>query len=193
MIPLNSEPYSESDTPTTTNEPSYGPNTKSIMELLSTGPYFIHATMLANAVKTDMKMYKRGNNQAIVMSMAGQSMRMVFRDDHIYVIIDSQRMIIKAPIEGARTHGMVDTDDLVFIESGTARFDGRRRTFDEYRVGEERIQYFVDGDNFLGMRVFSGGRAIADMVVITMNSRVPNMMFDIPSNYTISEASLDFN
>ena len=169
------------------SEPTFGPLTEPILRMMESERFHISATLMANANTTDISIYQRGTNQAMTMTVAGQQMRMVIRDGIAHVIVPSQRMILTAPAEEADTAGLVDISQLRFVEVGTARFEGRRRTYEEYTLGEERIQYFIDGERFLGMRIFEGRRVVADIVVKEFNQRVPSHVFDIPTNFTVRE------
>ena len=169
------------------SEPTFGPLTEPFLRMMESERFHISATLMANATTTDISIYQRGENRAMVMTVAGQRMRMVVRDGIAHIIVDSQRMILTAPADEADTAGLVDISQLRFVEEGTARFGGRRRTYEEYTIGEERIQYFVDGERFLGMRIFEGRRAVAEIMVNEFNQRVPNHVFDIPTNFTVRE------
>jgi len=168
-------------------EPRFGPLTEPFFNQMMSDRFHISGTMLANANTTEISIYRRGNNFAQVLTVQGQRIRMVMRDGYVNIIVDSQRSILRSPIGETDIGGATDFSELVFVESGTARFSGRRRDFEEYTFGGQRIQYFVDGDRLLGWRMFEGRNATAEMMIREMNQRIPGTIFDIPAGFTVRE------
>jgi hypothetical protein len=165
------------------SEPTWGPKTESLIKMITEGTCYIKATVIASAEKVDVELYKRGNNIAIVQSQGGRSIRIVLRDGKTYVVVDFMRTVYVQDTDQAHGHGFLGLDNMTFVESGTARFGGKRLPYDEYLSDGERVQFFVDRDKLAGIRNFEGGRAASDMVFIEMNTRVPNAIFAIPSDY----------
>ena len=173
-------------TVTLSGETRFGELTEPFLTIIENGTYRIKATVVA-IERQDMEFFKRGNNSAIQTSAQGTSIRIVLRDDMAHLIVDSQKMMIVAPIGDEGSSNFIDTEKLTFVETGQARFDGRRLPYDEYTIDDNKIQIFVNKDKLAGIRTFTSEKESQDLVVLEFDRRVPNMMFSIPTGYTVHE------
>jgi hypothetical protein len=174
---------------------SFGPLTEPHLRMMQGHSWHMKITTFQNAQTLTIDMYKRGDMFAQEVHYEGRAFRTVIRDGKLHVIIDPLKTVY---IQDLGDRGAMDlaSAKMSFVESGEERFDGRRRTFEEYSDGENRVRYYVDKDKLVGIRQFDDKGKATDIVVVELDRRVPNVKFSIPANYEIkdmSEAEDDFD
>ena len=166
---------------------TYGPKTENIMKIYESGTFQMKATMRAEDESVELEMYVKDNMIAMIMSAGPERMRVVQRDNKSYIINDRERQIVIAPVEDEAVHGIVDTEEIRFISSGTANFNGKNYTYEEYLSDADRMLFFVDGNKLVGIRTIAAEVGTVDMVVHSFESFVPEVAFQIPTGYEVHD------
>ena len=166
---------------------TYGPKTESIMKVYESGTFQMKATMQADGESVELEMYVKNNMIAMIMSSGSERMRIVQRDTKSYMINDHDRQIVIAPVEAEAVHGVIDTEEIRFINSGTANFNGKNQTYEEYLSDSDRMLFFIDGSRLTGIRTIAAEVGTVDMVVHSFDNFVPEIAFQIPTGYEIHD------
>jgi len=117
----------------------------------------------------------------------GMSYRSIKRDNKVYVINDQAKTVMVMPISassGNTPEEPVRTDGMLLTSSGIAQFNGKNLPYEEYSStgSDVKIQLFLDGKKLAGIRTISGKTTI-DMIILALDQKVPNSVFEIPVGY----------
>lgn len=153
-------------------------------KLFSGGVYHMKAKIIGgDGTKSTMETYCKGGMTATVMEMDGQSTRMIFRDDTIYIIMDAEKSYMQMPAQASRSQPVVDTAGKISSGSGTDEFNGKKLRYEEYKDSDgNRTRMFFDGKELAGMRNTGEGYTV-DVVVLLLDQKVPDDVFKIPAGY----------
>ncbi|MGM0396823.1 MAG: hypothetical protein ACQEP4_07175 [Bacillota bacterium] len=134
-----------------------------------------------------------GDNFATVFDSELAKSTTVQKDGKLYMVMHEQKMVMVFPedtdqaSEFTEVEGEVlDTDEMVYSESGTAEFMGESRRFEEYALGEGTMRYFFDDNNLVGIEISSEG-LLSQWVIEEITDSVDTSLFEIPKDYTIFE------
>ena len=173
--------------------------TAEIFKIFKSGTY--HAKMLFPEQK-DVEVYQKGdsydqyvwlyNNDTIgYFEIDGKhviSTRIVVKNSKRYIISNSNKKIYVQDYEEKPIDGIgFDTTKLTFISEGFGEFNGMTCKYDEYAVCDtngkdtgERYLFFMDGDEFKGIRFKDSDGDNDDIVVYLFDTNVPDSVFDLP-------------
>jgi hypothetical protein len=151
--------------------------------MFSSGTYHMKAKMTGGGMETTVETYTKDGMMATILEAAGQKSRMIFRDNAMHIINDEDKTVMSLPSMGNATEEAVKTDGMILTSSGTAMFDGKNLSYEEYSDEEgNRVQYFLDGNKLAGIRNIMSEGTI-DVVILVLDQNVPASVFDIPSSY----------
>ena len=168
---------------------SAGGRTDAFFKMFSSGNYHMKAQMLGGEVdESTIETYVKDDRMASVISAAGEATRIIIRDNKTYIIIDSARMVIVAPLDNSSETGRIETEGMRFTGSGTAIFAGKSLPYEEYSSPDGiEAQYFLDGNRLAGIRNIVDREGTIDIVILELDQNVPNNVFDIPSGYQVQD------
>ena len=157
---------------------------EAFFNIFSSGTYHMKAKMTGSQLETNMETFVKGEMMASTMEMSGETTRMIMRDNKMYVINDREKTIMSMPaMSGAESGESIQTKGMNLTGSGTAQFNGKNLSYEEYSDGESnKTQYFLEGDKLAGIRNIVSEGTI-DVIVIALDQNVPGSVFDIPSDY----------
>ena len=164
---------------------------EAFFKIFASGTYHMKARMSgADGTTTDMESYVKGGMMATIVTAQGQSSRMIFKDNKMYMIMDSAKMIMVMPATDKTEAGGVQTSDMKLTSSGTAVFGGKSLPYEEYKDPDgDRAQYFLDGNKLAGIRNIMDGGETIDIVISVLDQNVPGNAFDIPTGYQVQDMS----
>lgn len=132
-----------------------------------------------------------GGNMAISMEMtvsgqAAQS-RIIILDGVTYVIMDTEKMIMKMANAGAdMTAGMMtDYTGIAKTGDGTGDIGGKTLPYEEYTESETGsvVRYYLDGGQVYGIESeYEGYKTV--MIITNASDTAPAGAFDLPEGYT---------
>ena len=170
----------------------YGPRTEPFINMILSGTFHMKVSVLNSGVAAEIEMFTKGDRIATETSTHGVTVRVIFRDNKTYMIMDSEKMILvtAAPQKVSDVIGISDTGDLRFTGSGTAAFAGKNLPYEEYISGDSKVLYFVDGNKLAGFRTSSPGVGTFDTVISELDQNVPDSVFVVPSSgYEVQDMS----
>ncbi|MCL1808408.1 MAG: hypothetical protein FWG42_01405 [Clostridiales bacterium] len=129
--------------------------------------------------------YVKDGKMAMTMTGNGITVKMIYIGEKAYAIDDATKTIFTMPVtaEFYLDSGGVETTGMGYIGSGTAEFAGSTLPYEEYsNEAGSRIQYFIRGNTLAGLRTIRGD-ATSDMVVMALDTNVPDSIFDLPEGY----------
>ena len=174
-------------TPATTGSGILSGRTGAFFSMFDGKNYHMKAKSTIEGREIIVETYTKGNMTASVSETMGMATRTVFRDNMMYVIMDTTRTVMVYPATASTApEEPIRTTGLVMTGSGTARFDGRNLPYEEYSLSTEeggvKTQWFLDGNNLAGLRTITSQMTI-DMVILALDQNVPNSVFEIPAGY----------
>ena len=170
----------------------FGPRTEPFFRIFESGTFHIKFSVTAGGVTADVELFVKGEMMAMSTSAAGESIRIIIRDDKTYMINDAEKIIIiTAAMPGMSDFAkMGQTDNITFTGTGTAAFNGRNLSYEEYTTNDGRAQYFVDGNKLVGIRSISPGTGTVDSIISVLDQNVPDSAFAVPSRgYQVQDMS----
>jgi len=156
----------------------------------NSGTYHMKAKTTVEGMEVISDSYVKDGMVATVGEMAGISTRTIIRDNKVYAIMDSLKMVYVAPLESGDQSGKppVQTAGMVKTSSGTARFNGKNMHYEEYSDEKgNKVQIFLDGNELAGTRTIINGNIFSEMVVLALDQNIPANIFNIPRGYTLIE------
>jgi len=169
----------------------FGPKTEPFLKTFVSGTYHMKARTTSGGTTAEMDIFSKGD-MVSVSSTQGDFSRMIIRDNKMYMIMESQKMILVTPAQNASdTVGTVETEGLVYTSAGTASFAGKNLPYEEYSTKDgSKVQYFIDGNKLAGMRNITPGENPEDVVILALDQNVPDSAFSVPtSGYQIQDMS----
>ena len=167
----------------------FGPKTEASLKIFAGGNYHMKAVTTADGVKAETEVFVKGGRTASIVSSEGKTMRIVLKDNKTYMIMDSEKMILITAMQDASQTGAVSTSKMAFTGSGTASFAGKNLPYEEYAEGNDKTQFFIDGNKLAGMRSIAAGQT-ADTVITVLDQNVPDSIFNVPSSgYQVQDMS----
>ena len=165
--------------------------TDSFFKLFGSGTYHMKARMTdGGGTISEMESFMKGGMMATAVTAQGESSRMIFKDNKMYMIMDAAKTVMILPAMNASQSGGVETAGMKLTGSGTAVFGGKSLPYEEYRDPQgNRAQYFLDGTKLAGIRNIANGGETTDLVILVLDQNVPNNVFDIPNGYQVQDMS----
>jgi len=171
------------------SQSTFGPKTEKFIKIYESGTFQMKTTMRAGNESSEMEMYVKDNMIAMILTDGKDRVRIVQKDSKSYMIDDKERQIAITPVEQGTVQGIVDTEEIKFISSGSTNFNGKTYLYEEYISDADRLLFFVDGDRLIGIRTISAEVGTVDMIIHTFESVVPEHTFDVPAGYQIYDLS----
>jgi len=143
---------------------------------------------MAGGGLTTTEVYAKGGNLALMWPDDPDYNREIIKDGRCYQVNDNQKTVMNMPLDGiAGCPVPPDTAALRYVGSGKADFQGEELDYDEYshRDGFQAI-YFVKDGVLKGIRNAEDGFADVDVEYLVFEKEVPDSVFEIPADYTVS-------
>ena len=137
------------------SQSTFGPKTEKFIKIYESGTFQMKTTMRAGNESSEMEMYVKDNMIAMILTDGKDRVRIVQKDSKSYMIDDKERQIAITPVEQGTVQGIVDTEEIKFISSGSTNFNGKTYLYEEYISDADRLLFFVDGDRLIGIRTIS--------------------------------------
>lgn len=80
----------------------------------------------------------------------------------------------------------IDTHNMEYVGSGTSEFMGSTRNYDEYRIGDDSLYYYFDGDDLVGMEAVSDEGSFT-LHIESMVEGADETMFELPDDYQVMQ------
>ena len=156
--------------------------------------YTMIANVIIDDIETSVETYLKNEMFSSIIESDGEIVRVVMRDEKVYVISNAERTVMVLPLDMGSLFEMarVETDDMIYVGSGSAEFQGRILLFDEYTDESGSImQFYVDGNNLAGIRFLAGDYESekVDMVIVELSDNAPDEVFEIPDDYEVMDFS----
>ena len=152
--------------------------------IFSGGTYHLKAKMVGGGMSSTMETYMKGDQWAALMEMEGGSSKMVRKDNKFYIISDEAKTVmISKSTPPTGNSGGIETNGMTRTGSGTALFNGKNLSYEEYSNSDGfKAQYFLDGGKLAGIRNVHEEMTM-DIIILVLDQDVPDSVFDVPSNY----------
>lgn len=178
-----------------TPEPSTVPGgeaalSASYADIMKSGTYYMDYVLVIGDTSLATKQAVQGQNSATEMEVGGTVTKTVLKDGKLYSLNDADKtVVVTDAIEGGASAGY---DDLTFIGTGEAdSMAYEEYTFTSVNDGGENVtntlRYFFTGETLTQITINSGDE-IAVMAVNEITGDIPAGSFDIPDDYTVTQA-----
>jgi outer membrane lipoprotein-sorting protein len=167
-----------------------GSKTEAYFKILSSGNFHMKAKMMEGNTETTIETFVKSEQMATTISAQGETTRVIYKDKKTYMIMDSLKMVMVTAMNSLPEAGNIKTDGMKFTGSGTAKFNGKNLSYDEYSgPNGEKIQFFIDGNNLAGIRNIIPRQNPIDIIILALDQNIPNNVFDIPAGYQVQDMS----
>lgn len=120
-----------------------GGSADTYFNMFDSGTYHMKAKMSGNdGTESTMETYCKDGMVATVIEMDGESNRMIFRDEKMYIIMDSEKAYMEIPTQDSQSEGVVNTAGKTSTGSGTAEFNGKNLRYRNTRTTTETRRSF---------------------------------------------------
>lgn len=166
-----------------------GKLTNDIFKKMESGAYHIKISVLVDEMDTVADIYAKNGMSATVMDVMGMKIRSVYKDGKSYMIMDAFKMISVTEASPSDDISIItDESELIYVGEGSGDFKGKTYKYDEYKFEDDiKMFYFVDGGNLKGIRIIDTNGEITEMEILAFDQTIPDSVFDIPSDYEITE------
>jgi len=164
---------------------------EAFFKIFASGTYHMKGKMKGNdKTMSDIETYVKGGLMATIISAQGESTRMIFRDNKMYMVMDSAKTMMVMPATDKTEAGAVDTKGMKLTGSGTAVFNDKSLPYEEYKDPDgNKSQYFLDGSKLAGIRNVVGGGETIDLIITVLDQNIPGNVFDLPKGYQVQDMS----
>ena len=145
--------------------------------------------------------YMKNGKIAMSMEMYGTTVRIVIDGGKMYMIMDQMQTVTVTDVSSASSEelfgfipglgqiGNTNMSGVSYSGSGTADFRGNMYNYVEFEVPDTgTMRYFFDDNkNPKGIQIIMDDGTSVDMEILALDSDVPDGVFDIPANYTVTE------
>jgi len=152
---------------------NFGPLTEPFFRMISDRNVHIRSANYEVYIKDDKTLQVFWDN--------GSTSRIIVNDNKLYFINDSAKSIYIVPAESNDIIIELTANALIFSGSGNSIFAGQNLPYEEYKTDDgHTIQYFVKGNRLAGFRTMTPKNVITDTVILEINQRIPERVFNIP-------------
>jgi len=149
--------------------------------------YHMKAKMVVEGQEMVIESYYKDGKAAVLMESSTGKVKMLFRDDKMYIINDDEKSMTVMAGTNSEDDNQIETDGMTKTGSGKADFNGKNYSYEEYSNEDgEKMWYFMHGNDLVGIRNFNDGGNI-DMIILAIDQKVPNNIFDVPTGYKKTE------
>lgn len=182
-----------SPTPVPTPEP--GSQSKSFLDTLKTGQYYLKFKMSMEVQGTTIEVPAeaavQNDMRCTSMTVVGLKVRYLYKEKKVYVINDTQSSYTVMTedqykqAKGNDTNAEVDYASLTFKGSGTGEVKGKTLPYEEFKGANDVLAryYFEDGKVKFMSTISEGVEVIMEVVELRADN-IPQDMFEVPSTYT---------
>ena len=166
--------------------------TKDILAVLEGGTYHMKVKAQFQSTEMTYDIYVKYGMLAVKpeAELMGMS-RIVYKYGKMYSIMDSSKTVVVSEAAGMESHMMpasANMSDLKYIGEGSGAFLGKTYKYDEFEGPEgAKVLYFVDGGKLVGIRATDKSGNASDVEILAFDKNVPNSVFEIPSDYVVTE------
>ncbi|MCL2548040.1 MAG: copper amine oxidase N-terminal domain-containing protein, partial [Symbiobacteriaceae bacterium] len=189
--PPPTQPAPEQSTTVTATQPvtsggqgQVGALTAGIFSIMESETYHMKVYMEVEGESFTTDTYYKNGQMASLLEVDGMRAGWtIFKDITMYVIMEEEDLVMVMALDESLTapDAYQDTEELVFIGSGTTEFNGKNSPYDEYRTADgTQIFYFVESSKLIGIRMIAEGETF-DMIILAFDQEIPTWVFEVPS------------
>ncbi len=124
-----------------------------------------------------------GETVANIMDTMGIKMRTLVKDGSFYQIDDASKTYMKLDIpEMQMDTGLTETEDLVYLGSGTDSVNGKVLPYEEYQVSDGTIRFYMDNKSLYAL-VIKTADGDMTMLVLEISDKIPAGMLELQADY----------
>ncbi|MCL2514267.1 MAG: hypothetical protein FWF08_10230 [Oscillospiraceae bacterium] len=168
----------------TANSPS---GTGKAFSYFNGGTFHMKAKSEVQGIQMEMEYYAKGSNMAVISEAGGEKTRMITRDGKIYVVMDESKSYIdyseNSMFSQSSSSKDISAEGKAMTGSGTAQFNGKNLSYEEYEINDSsKQQYFFDGNDLAGIRTLTNEDTV-DIIIVSIDKDVPDSIFEVPEGY----------
>lgn len=142
----------------------------------------------------DVTLAMRGKEYVYFMEFEGAQVRMISKDDTLYIVSDNEKLAMNVSALGIPVTGYSAVPTFtggMYNAGGTGEVRGETLPYYEYNVDNASVRYYVSKD-MIKYITFTQGEEIMVMEILELSTNVDDSLFTIPADYTIIESMTDF-
>lgn len=171
------------------------------VEIMESGTYYLDCSAYVSGIETSMKMAVDGSDSSIEVSGIGFPVRMLTLDGKMYYMNDDKKVYMVMEGEEAPDpvdNGVFDYTGIEFGANGNgvisdlAGIDDNAYDYEEFTVGTGAesavVRYYFKGDNLYAIETKMNGVG-STMVINEFTKTIPSGLMEMPSDYTLVDAT----
>lgn len=194
----NLEAEEEEEAATPSSDPLEGRLAKFFVETMASEKYsmkYRYSMDMGGGQMSDIviELAVKPDAQAFVSDIAGQKSQTLLKDGKIYIIDHANKTILamkdvsgEAVDADNLSPADFDTSGLTYVGDGKEDFFGVMRDYEEYKLEEESIRYYFDGEKLVGMAINVEGQSI-QWLIEKFEKTVDESLFELPTGYEVHE------
>lgn len=150
-----------------------------------------------NESEMEIEMAKDGDNIYVMVDFSGVSYAVIKNSEGAYAVSPAEKQAVIATEEEFEqftsqidTSEMFDVTGFELLDSGNKEYNGKSYDYETYTTGDDEsdVTFYFDNDILVYMvSTVDGEDQVAEFKTLTTD--VDASLFEIPSDYTITEAS----
>lgn len=198
--PVAEEP-SAPETPNVPQTPEAPGNpgriTDEIVRIMTSNRYTMmtktYVEILGREFEVESTLAKNGDVAAMETDFGGMNTSLVMKEEKLYIISHDRRQILV--VKGSDLSNVpggqnpdIRLEGIEYAGSGTGEFRGQTYSYEEYTVEKGRIRFYFNDSRVVGME-YTMDRVEAQMEILSLEESVDDSMFEIPSDYQVTDTT----
>lgn len=157
------------------------------VDIMKDGRFYMRYTATVTTdegdFESEMATATDGETVANIMDTMGIKMRTLVMDGSFYQIDDAAKTYMKIDIpETQMDTGLTETEDLVYLGSGTDSVNGKVLPYEEYQVSDGTIRFYMENKNLYAL-VIKTADGDMTMLVQEISDKIPDGMLELQADY----------
>lgn len=117
--------------------------------------------------------------------------RFLLQGNKVYAINDKEKAVLMVGEDTMKDiqDSVPKSSEMIYTADGTDMFLNQELAYEEYTSADRIIRFYFDGKTLVGLEEFSNGDKKNALKILELTDQVPAEIFDIPSDYQITDLS----
>jgi hypothetical protein len=161
------------------------------VDIMTSGTFFmkyrVNQEVSGTIIDASGEMAVDGENLAMVTEVMGMQITIIIKDGTSYMLDHTNKTALSMGSGALPTQQENEMPhEFTYKGSGTGDLKGTTYPYEEYTTESGSIKFFFDGTRLAGFEIVFGDHTI-QYEVSEFSGTVPEGMFEIPADYTVTE------
>ena len=163
------------------------------LDIIKSGNFYMSMSMDSKTAQTtmfnDMIVAICDDKLFLEMKIEEQKVKVYYMNNKAYMVDESSKQVLYYDYDKSIDEILgenvldIDTDEMVLIETGKEKFNGKECDYEKYNeeeLGLKEVMYFENGQ-IVGIVALNEDDSVASTVNISLTKDIPAGIFDLPS------------